>query len=234
MGSRTSFPSRTRIFPRTPINLNRHPPAPHPPPPLPQLIDHPPTRSVQAKHQQESSRGKMDHRLPGGVPAVRLSSRLQLATTYGAAEPASLSGRSARGPPPALTADVRVVIRRHFPVVGPGGARVAGKVAADIALRRRPSRALRGAGCVERALADEVLLLVAHPFDRGAVVGARKEICARVAAACGDPRSRAPCCSVHLLASQCHRRSVPSVRRETSPPAGPQPGAWTARSWSRR
>jgi hypothetical protein len=178
-----------------------------------------------------------DHRLPSGVPAVRLSSRLQLATTYGA-EPASLSGRSARGPPPALTADVRVVIRRHFPVVGPGGARVAGKVAADIALRRRPSRALRGAGCVERALADEVLLLVAHPFDRGAVVGARKEICARVAAACGDPRIAAGGARVLVLvdtfACQCHRRSVPSVRRETSPPAGPQPGAWTARSWSRR
>jgi len=134
----------------------------------------------------------MDHRLPRGVPAVRLSSRLQLATTFGA-EPAPSSRRGARrgstGPPPAMTADVRVVIRRHFPVVGPGGGtRIAEKVAQDIALRRRPSRRLRLPESVGRALADEVLPLVAHPFDRGAVAAARNEICAHVAAACDDQR----------------------------------------------
>ncbi|RCV45010.1 hypothetical protein SETIT_9G419700v2 [Setaria italica] len=133
----------------------------------------------------------MDRRLPGVVPAVRVASRLQLATTF-AAEPLSSSRRGARrGPPPALTIDLRVVIRRYFPlpVVGPsGGTRIAEKVAADIALRRRPSRRLRAPESVERALEDEVLPLVAHPFDRGAVVAATKEICARVAAACDDPR----------------------------------------------
>lgn len=84
---------------------------------------------------------------------------------------------------------MRIVIRRHFPVAGPGGgARIAVKVAEDIALRRRPSRKLRGAESVERALAEEVLPLVAHPFDRRAVAASRKEICAHVAAACADPR----------------------------------------------
>ena len=88
-----------------------------------------------------------------------------------------------------MTADVRVVIRRHFPVVGPGGGtRIAEKVAQDIALRRRPSRRLRLPESVGRALADEVLPLVAHPFDRGAVAAARNEICAHVAAACDDQR----------------------------------------------
>ncbi|CAL4922428.1 unnamed protein product [Urochloa decumbens] len=133
----------------------------------------------------------MDRRRPpGGVPATRVASRLHLSTTF-AAEPAPSSRRGARrGPPPALTVDVRIVIRRHFPVVvGPGGgARIAEKVAADIALRRRPARRLRDTESVERALADEVLPLVAHPFDRGAVVATRKEICAHVAAACDDPR----------------------------------------------
>ncbi|OEL12928.1 hypothetical protein BAE44_0026053 [Dichanthelium oligosanthes] len=132
----------------------------------------------------------MDHRLSGGVPAVRLGSRLQLSTTF-AAESASRrrsARRSSSGPPPALTVDVRVVVRRHFPVAVPGGTRIAEKVAEDIALRRRPSRKLRGPESVERALDDEVLPLVAHRFDRGAVAGARKEICAHVAAACDDPR----------------------------------------------
>ncbi|KAL6644994.1 hypothetical protein ACP70R_016602 [Stipagrostis hirtigluma subsp. patula] len=136
----------------------------------------------------------MDHRLrAAGVPAVRLDSRLHLATFFPSSSPSLSSRRGARhgsaGPPPALTADVRVVIRRHFPVVGPCGTRiVAKKVAEDIVLRRRPSRKLRGTEDVERALAEEVLPRVAHPFDRGAVVASRKEICARVAAACADAR----------------------------------------------
>ncbi|PUZ40942.1 hypothetical protein GQ55_9G462800 [Panicum hallii var. hallii] len=117
-----------------------------------------------------------------GFPAVRLASRLQLATSF-FPQPSSSARRggrragSAAGPPPALTADVRVVIRRHFP-----------KVAEDIALRRRPARGLRGPGRVERALADDVLPVVGHPFDRGAVAAAAGEICAHVAAACADPR----------------------------------------------
>ena len=41
---------------------------------------------------------------------------------------------------------------------------------------------------MERALAEELLSLVAHPFDRGAVAAARNEICAHVAAACDDQR----------------------------------------------
>ena len=160
----------------------------------------------------------MDHRLPRGVPAVRLSSRLQLATTFGV-EPSPSSRRGARrGPPPAMTADVRVVIRRHFPVVGPGGTRIAEKVAQDIALRRRPSRRLRLPESVGRALADEVLPLVAHPFDRGAVVAGMKPICARVGAACAEQRvaprappacwswstpSRGPSCFALSLSSRC-------------------------------
>ncbi|KAL6644995.1 hypothetical protein ACP70R_016603 [Stipagrostis hirtigluma subsp. patula] len=131
----------------------------------------------------------MDRRLRAGVPAVRLSSRLQVATFF--AEPSAASRGSRPGstrPPPALTVDVRVVVRRHFPVVGPCGTRIVEKVAEDIALRRRPSRKLRGTERVEQAIAEEVLPRVAHPFDRGAVVAATKEICARVAAACADPR----------------------------------------------
>ncbi|CAN6301065.1 unnamed protein product [Urochloa humidicola] len=127
-------------------------------------------------------------RLPRGVPATRVASRLQMSTTFAA--PSSRRG-ARRGPPPALTIDVRVVIRRHFPVVGVpggGGARIAEKVAADIALRRRPSRKLREAESVERALTDDVLPLVAHPFDRGAVAAVQEEICAHVAAACDDTR----------------------------------------------
>jgi len=131
-----------------------------------------------------------------GVPAVRLASRLQLATSFFPQPPSSSAARRggrrrggpAAGPPPALSADVRVVIRRHFPVAGPRGTRVVQKVAGDIALRRRPSRGLRGPDRVKRALAEDVLPRVTHPFDRGAVVAASGEICARVAAACADPR----------------------------------------------
>lgn len=136
----------------------------------------------------------MDRRLPGGVPAVRLARRLQLATFFATESTTSSNrigrqtGSRSRGQPPALTADVRIVIRRHFPVVGPGGTRIAMEVAEDIALRRRPSRKLRRPERVERALAAEVLPLVAHPFDRGAVVASWKEICAHMAAACADPR----------------------------------------------
>ncbi|PAN49905.1 hypothetical protein PAHAL_9G483400 [Panicum hallii] len=129
-----------------------------------------------------------------GVAAVRLSSRLQLATSFFPKPPSSSArrggrrGGSAAGPPPALSADVRVVIRRHFPVAGPCGSRIVQKVAEDIALRRRPARSLRGPDRVERELAEDVLPLVANPFDRGAVVAAGREICAHVAAACADPR----------------------------------------------
>ncbi|CAN6306803.1 unnamed protein product [Urochloa humidicola] len=132
------------------------------------------------------------------VPAVRLSSRLQLAVSFIPQPPASSSTtrrggrrrgrRSAAGPP---TADVQVVIRRHFPVAGPrggGGARIVQKVAEDIALRRRPARELGEPGRVARALAEDVLPRVAHPFDRGAVAAVGAEICARVAAACADER----------------------------------------------
>ncbi|KAG2541152.1 hypothetical protein PVAP13_9NG607100 [Panicum virgatum] len=128
-----------------------------------------------------------------GVPAVRLSSRLQLATSF-FPQPRSSSSSARRGggrrgsSPPALSADVRVVIRRHFPVAGARGTRIVEKVAEDIALRRRPARSLRGPDRVERALAEDVLPLVGHTFDRGAVVAASREICAHVAAACADPR----------------------------------------------
>ncbi|KAL6902004.1 hypothetical protein ACP4OV_004880 [Aristida adscensionis] len=133
----------------------------------------------------------MDHRLPAGVPAVHVASRLHLATFF----PSSPRGRSTTGPPPALTADVRVLIRRHFPfpalAAGPCCAprrRAVAKVAEDISLRRRASRKLRASERVARAIAEEVLPRVAHPFDRGAVAAAGEEICARVAAACADPR----------------------------------------------
>ena len=163
----------------------------------------------------------MDHRLPRGVPAVRLSSRLQLATTFGV-EPSPSSRRGARrGPPPAMTADVRVVIRRHFPVVGPGGGtRIAEKVAQDIALRRRPSRRLRLPESVGRALADEVLPLVAHPFDRGAVAAARDEICAHVAAACDDQRIVRGGARVLVLIDTF---ACPVVFRPPPPPCKPAP-----------
>ncbi|KAK3147381.1 hypothetical protein QOZ80_3BG0281690 [Eleusine coracana subsp. coracana] len=139
---------------------------------------------------------------PHAGPAVRVSSRLQLATTFfpcssdqGSHRRRRRQGSAAAGPPPAMTADVRVVIRRHFPgitVAGPDGAggtrTVVQKVAEDIALRRRPSRVLRDPEQVDRALAEDVLPLVRHKFDRDAVVGASKEICAHVSAACADAR----------------------------------------------
>jgi hypothetical protein len=61
-------------------------------------------------------------------------------------------------------------------------------VAKDISLRRRPSRALRYPESVDRVLATDVLPHVRHPFDRAAVVAARKQICAHVAATCAHPR----------------------------------------------
>ncbi|PUZ41297.1 hypothetical protein GQ55_9G492600 [Panicum hallii var. hallii] len=172
-------------FPAITIKLDRRASIPHRPPPLPLLIIH---RLDPFKQMSSKRARKMDHRLPRAVPAVRLSSRLQLATTFGAGPAPRGARRGSRGPPPTMTADVRVVIRRQFPVVGPGGTRIAEKVAVDIALRRRPSSKLRLPESVERALADEVLALVAHPFDRGAVVAARNEICTYVAAACDDQR----------------------------------------------
>ncbi|KAL6648237.1 hypothetical protein ACP70R_012461 [Stipagrostis hirtigluma subsp. patula] len=124
-----------------------------------------------------------------GVPAVRLASRLQLATSFfPSSSSSSSSRRGSVGPPPALMVDVRVVVRRHFRVAGPCGVRVVEKVAEDIALRRRPSRKLRGREHVERALAEDVLPRVKHPFDRGAVVAASKEISAHLSAASADPR----------------------------------------------
>ncbi|KAL5210667.1 hypothetical protein ABZP36_006290 [Zizania latifolia] len=83
-------------------------------------------------------------------------------------------------------ADVRVVIRRHFPV-GPKGL-IVERVADDIALRRQPSRKLRRPECVERALVEHVLPFVEHPFDRRAVAIASKQICEYVSGACADPR----------------------------------------------
>jgi hypothetical protein len=136
----------------------------------------------------------MGPRFPGGFPAARLSSRVQLAVFFTGDSPSSSSRRGdggrhgLKGPLPALTAEVRVVIRRHFPVGGPCGTRMVETVAEDIALRRRPSRALREPESVDRALAMDVLPHVRHPFDRGAVVAAGKKICAHVAAACAHPR----------------------------------------------
>ncbi|CAD6203452.1 unnamed protein product [Miscanthus lutarioriparius] len=122
----------------------------------------------------------MDRRLPGGVPATRRHRRrtaeVDNKQVHDNGSPRTGGGREDRHP-------------EALPVVGPGCTRIAVKVAEDIALRRRPSRKLRGPESVERALAEEVLPLVAHPFDRGAVVASRKEICAHVAAACADPRN---------------------------------------------
>jgi ribosomal protein L13E len=81
--------------------------------------------------------------------------------------------------------DVRVIIRRHFPI---GRGRIVQEVAKDIVLRRQQARKLRLPECVERALTEDVLPLVEHPFDRGAVVAAREKITKYVAAACADPR----------------------------------------------
>ncbi|TVU47234.1 hypothetical protein EJB05_06826, partial [Eragrostis curvula] len=168
----------------------------------------------------------MDPRLPaGGVPAVRLASRLQLATFFTRASPSPSSRRGRRhgctGPPPALTADVRVVIRRHF-VSGPGGVRFVEKVAEDIVLRRRPSRLLRAPENVDRALAKDVMPLVRHPFDRNAVVRAGKEICEHVAAACADPRIQHGGAHVLVLvdtfASPVVFRRLPMQRVVCAPP----------------
>jgi hypothetical protein len=125
-----------------------------------------------------------------GVPFVRLNRRLQIAISFfpSSTHRAGRLVRSAGGPPPALTADVRVVVRRHFPAVGPLGTRIVQKVSEDIALRRRPSRKLREPDRVERALVQDVIPLVSHPFDRGAMVATSREISARVAAACADTR----------------------------------------------
>jgi hypothetical protein len=124
----------------------------------------------------------MEKRLPGGVPAVRLSNRLQLAAFF---PPSGQRGRRGSALPPALMVDVRVIIRRHFPI---GRGRIVQKVAKDIMVRRQQARKLRLPECVERALAEDVLPLVEHPFDHGAVVAAREKICEYVAGACADPR----------------------------------------------
>ncbi|KAL5209142.1 hypothetical protein ABZP36_004765 [Zizania latifolia] len=123
----------------------------------------------------------MERHLPG-VPAVRVGSSLHLASFF------STPGRrrgSARSPPE-LMADVRVVIRRHFPVGSKG--LIVERVADDIALRRQPSRKLRRPECVESALAEHVLPFVQHPIDRRAVASASKQICEYVSRACADPR----------------------------------------------
>jgi hypothetical protein len=82
--------------------------------------------------------------------------------------------------------DVRVIIRRHFPI-GQGNQMVQ-KVANDMVLRRQQARKLRLPERVEHALAEDVLPLVEHPFDRDAVVAATGKISNYVAAACSDPR----------------------------------------------
>uniref|UniRef100_A0A0D9VTH8 Uncharacterized protein n=1 Tax=Leersia perrieri TaxID=77586 RepID=A0A0D9VTH8_9ORYZ len=124
------------------------------------------------------------HRLPC-VPPVRVGSRCQLAYVF--SSPSCRRQRvSAVSPPAALMVDVRVVIRRHFPVRPKG--MIVEKVSDDIALRRQPSRRLRTPERVERALAEQVLPFVEHPIDLRAVVIASKQICAYVSAACSDPR----------------------------------------------
>jgi hypothetical protein len=91
-----------------------------------------------------------------------------------------------------MMADVRVVVRQHFPVVvaGPAGrtSRIAETISEDIALRRRTSRKLRQPEYVERALAEDVLPLVRHDLDREAVAAAAMEIRAYGSAACADLR----------------------------------------------
>ncbi|KAL5219367.1 hypothetical protein ABZP36_020051 [Zizania latifolia] len=123
----------------------------------------------------------MDRRLPG-VPVLRVGSSLHLASFF----PPPGGRRGSARSPPALMADVRIVIRRNFPV-GPMGP-IVERVAVDIALRRQPSRKLRCPECVERALAEHVVPFVKHPFDRRAVAIASKKICGYVSAACADPR----------------------------------------------
>jgi hypothetical protein len=117
-----------------------------------------------------------------------------------------------------------VVIRRHFPAVGPLGTRIVQKVSEDIALRRRPSRELREPDRVGRALAEDVIPLVGHPFDRGAVVAASREISARVAAACADPRVGGAGVRVLVIVDTF---ACPVVLRPRPPPCKP-PAMWTA------
>ena len=80
-----------------------------------------------------------------------------------------------------------MVIRRHFPIGGPGGNRIVEEVAEDIMLRRQQARKLRDPELVEQALAADVLPLLEHPFDRGAVVASTEKICNYVARVCADP-----------------------------------------------
>ncbi|CAM0880016.1 unnamed protein product [Alopecurus aequalis] len=129
----------------------------------------------------------MAKNLPGGVPAVRLSSHLQLAAFFPPSGRGGRGGRRRSAPTPALMVDLRVVIRRNFPV-GPGSRRIVHEVAEDIVLRRQHARKLRLPERMERALAADVLPLVEHPFDRGAVVASTEKICQYVATVCADPR----------------------------------------------
>uniref|UniRef100_J3LML6 Uncharacterized protein n=1 Tax=Oryza brachyantha TaxID=4533 RepID=J3LML6_ORYBR len=124
----------------------------------------------------------MEYRGLPVIPAVRVGTQLHLTATYSGPG----GRRGSAGPPPALMADVRVVVRRHFPV-GPKGV-IIEKVADDIAVRRQPSRKLRTPESVERVLAERVLPFVEHPFDRRAVAVASKQICEYVSGACADPR----------------------------------------------
>ncbi|CAM0880017.1 unnamed protein product [Alopecurus aequalis] len=128
----------------------------------------------------------MEKNLPGGVPAVRLSCHLHLAAFFPPSG-ARGAGRRRSAPTPALMVDLRVVIRRNFPV-GPGSRRIVHEVAEDIVLRRQHARKLRLPERVERALAADVLPLVEHPFDRGAVVASTEKICDYVASVCADLR----------------------------------------------
>ncbi|KAG8051556.1 hypothetical protein GUJ93_ZPchr0001g30486 [Zizania palustris] len=124
----------------------------------------------------------MDRRLPG-VPVVRVGSSLHLAASF---FPTPGGRRGSARSPPALMADVRIVIRRNFPV-GPMGP-IVERVDVDIALRRQQSRKLRCPERVERALAEHVVPFVKHSFDRRAVAIASKDICRYVSEACADPR----------------------------------------------
>ncbi|CAL4922410.1 unnamed protein product [Urochloa decumbens] len=166
------------------------------------------------------------------VPAVRLSSRLQLAISF-IPPPSTTRRRRGGRSAAALTADVRVVIRRHFPVAVPRGAgggsgvRIVQEVAEDMALRRRPAQELRAPGRVARSLAEDVLSRVAHPFDRGAVAAAGGEICARVAAACADPRVDAGGGVRVLVMVDTFARPVVPLRRSRPPPCKPVMMTWS-------
>ncbi|KAG8063808.1 hypothetical protein GUJ93_ZPchr0003g17647 [Zizania palustris] len=123
----------------------------------------------------------MDRHLPA-VPVLRVGSSLHLDSFF----PTPGGRRGSARSPPALMADVRIVIRRNFPA-GPMGP-IVDRVAVDIALRRQPSRNLRCPERVERALAEHVVPFVKHSFDRRAVAIASKKICWYVSGACADPR----------------------------------------------